>query len=59
MKQAATSLLVIWTFAAFGEELSYRGYLLRRAADSLGRSNLAYFGSHDPCFSPLRIWSLL
>ena len=44
-KQAATSLLVIWTFAAFGEELSYRGYLLRRAADSLGRSNLAYLAA--------------
>ena len=42
-KQAVTSLLVIWIFAAFGEELSYRGYLLTRGADVLGRSNLAYF----------------
>jgi uncharacterized protein len=42
-KQAVTSLLVIWTFAAFGEELSYRGYLLTRGADILGGSNLAYF----------------
>jgi hypothetical protein len=41
-KHAVTSLLVIWTFAAFGEELSYRGYLLTRAADVLGRSNRAY-----------------
>src|SRR5262249_51381001 len=32
-KQALTSLLIVWTFAAFGEELSYRGYLLTRAAD--------------------------
>ena len=28
--------------ASFGEELSYRGYLLMRAADVLGRSNFAY-----------------
>jgi CAAX protease family protein len=44
-KQAVTSLLVIWTFAAFGEELSYRGYLLTRGADALGRSKLAYFAA--------------
>ena len=42
-KQALTALLIIWTFAAFGEELGYRGYLLRRAADLFGRSNMAYF----------------
>ena len=41
-KQALTTLLIIWTFAAFGEELSYRGYLLTRAADILGRSAAAY-----------------
>ena len=41
-RQALTSLLIVWTFAAFGEELSYRGYLLTRAADALGRSTLAY-----------------
>jgi membrane protease YdiL (CAAX protease family) len=44
-KQTVISLLVIWTFAAFGEELSYRGYLLTRGAEILGRSNLAYFGA--------------
>ena len=42
-KQALVSLLIVWTFAAFGEELSYRGYLLTRAADMFGRSNLAYW----------------
>ena len=42
-RQALTSLLIVWTFAAFGEELSYRGYLLTRAADALGRSTLAYW----------------
>ena len=41
-RQALTSLLIIWTFAAFCEELSYRGYLLTRAADIFGRSSAAY-----------------
>jgi len=41
-KHALTALLIIWTFAAFGEELSYRGYLLTRAADTLERSAAAY-----------------
>jgi uncharacterized protein len=34
---------LVWTFAAFGEEISYRGYLLNRAADTLGRSRVAYW----------------
>jgi membrane protease YdiL (CAAX protease family) len=42
-RQALTTLVIIWTFAAFGEELSYRGYLLTRAADIFARSNAAYF----------------
>lgn len=41
-RQALTTLVIVWTFAAFGEELSYRGYLLTRAADAIGRSNAAY-----------------
>ena len=36
-------LLLIWTFAAFGEEIGYRGYLLTRAADIGGRSKSAYW----------------
>jgi membrane protease YdiL (CAAX protease family) len=44
-KQALRALLLVWTFAAFGEELSYRGYLLTRAADILRRTNAAYFVS--------------
>jgi membrane protease YdiL (CAAX protease family) len=32
---------IVWTFAAFGEEISYRGYLLTRASDVGGRSKLA------------------
>jgi len=41
--QALTNLLIVWTFASFGEEMAYRGYLLSRAADVLARSNLAYW----------------
>ena len=41
-KQALLSLAIVWTFAAFGEELSYRGYLLTRAADLGNRSTTAY-----------------
>jgi membrane protease YdiL (CAAX protease family) len=36
-------LLLVWTFAAFGEEISYRGYLLTRAADVGDRSKAAYW----------------
>jgi membrane protease YdiL (CAAX protease family) len=36
---------IIWTFAAFGEEIGYRGYLLNRAADAGGRSKAAYWAS--------------
>jgi membrane protease YdiL (CAAX protease family) len=36
------SLGLIWTFAAFGEEMGYRGYLMTRAADLGKRSQLAY-----------------
>jgi membrane protease YdiL (CAAX protease family) len=34
---------LVWTFAAFGEEIGYRGYLLNRAADAAGRTKLAYW----------------
>ena len=44
-RQALISLLIVWTFASFGEELSYRGFLLTRAADVFGRSNLAYWAA--------------
>jgi membrane protease YdiL (CAAX protease family) len=42
-KIALLALLLVWTFAAFGEEISYRGYLLTRAADIGGRSTIAYW----------------
>ena len=35
-------LFIVWTFAAFGEEFVYRGYLLTRAADVGNGSTAAY-----------------
>ncbi|MCU1287005.1 MAG: Abortive infection protein [Acidobacteriales bacterium] len=43
LKVALLWLGIIWTFAAFGEEISYRGYLLTRAADLGRRSQIAYW----------------
>lgn len=43
VKVALLALLLVWTFAAFGEEISYRGYLLTRAADVGRRSTTAYW----------------
>jgi membrane protease YdiL (CAAX protease family) len=42
-KIALLALLLVWTFAAFGEEIAYRGYLLTRAADIGRRSTMAYW----------------
>jgi len=43
VKFALFALLLVWTFAAFGEEIAYRGYLLTRAADIGKRSVAAYW----------------
>ena len=43
VKMVLFALLLVWTFAAFGEEIAYRGYLLTRAADIGGRSTTAYW----------------
>jgi len=43
LKVALLALLIVWTFAAFGEEVAYRGYLLTRAADVGKRSAAAYW----------------
>jgi uncharacterized protein len=40
---ALIALLLVWAFAAFGEEIAYRGYLLTRAADIGRRSAAAYW----------------
>jgi len=42
LKVAIVALLIVWTFAAFGEEIAYRGYLLTRAAD-LGKGSTAAY----------------
>jgi membrane protease YdiL (CAAX protease family) len=34
---------LVWSFAAFGEEIAYRGYLLNRGADALGGAPLAFW----------------
>jgi membrane protease YdiL (CAAX protease family) len=43
VKIALLAFLLVWTFAAFGEEIAYRGYLLTRAADVGSRSVAAYW----------------
>jgi len=43
VKMALIALSLVWTFAAFGEEIVYRGYLLTRAADIGNRSTTAYW----------------
>ena len=43
LRSALLWLGLVWTFAAFGEEISYRGYLLNRAADIGGHTPLAYW----------------
>jgi membrane protease YdiL (CAAX protease family) len=42
VRMALLGLLLVWTFAAFGEEIAYRGYLLTRLADLGNRSAAAY-----------------
>lgn len=42
-RTALTYLGIVWTFAAFGEEIAYRGYLMNRAADAGGRTTLAWW----------------
>jgi membrane protease YdiL (CAAX protease family) len=39
--QALKWFLLVWTFAAFGEEIGYRGYLINRGADAGGGSKAA------------------
>jgi membrane protease YdiL (CAAX protease family) len=42
LRLALLYLPIVWGFAAFGEEIGYRGYLLERAADIGRRSSTAY-----------------
>ncbi len=43
LPRAALLLLFVWTFAAFGEELVWRGYLLNRVLGLLRHSRAPYF----------------
>ncbi len=43
IKYALLALGFVWVFAAFGEEIAYRGYLVTRAADVGGRTTAAYW----------------
>lgn len=40
---ALIALGIVWTFAAFGEEIAYRGFLLNRGAEALGNTPLAFW----------------
>src|SRR5262249_3228473 len=40
---ALLALGIVWSFAAFGEEIAYRGYLLNRGADALGGGTAAFW----------------
>ena len=42
LKLALLYFAVVWSWAAFGEELTYRGYVLNRAVDLGGRTRLAW-----------------
>ena len=39
---ALAALGIVWTFAAFGEEIGYRGYIMKRAADTAGGGRLGW-----------------
>lgn len=41
--EALRWLGIVWTFAAFGEEIGYRGYLVTRAADVAGHCKIGYW----------------
>lgn len=43
LRSALLYLGIVWSFAAFGEEIAYRGYLLNRAADVGGGTTVAYW----------------
>jgi membrane protease YdiL (CAAX protease family) len=46
LKLVIGMLVVVWTLAAFGEELVYRGYLLNRGADLGYRTRRAWIASY-------------
>lgn len=42
LRWLVSTLAIVWTFAAFGEEIAYRGYLTLRGSDALGGSTGAW-----------------
>jgi uncharacterized protein len=42
LKLALISFALVWTLAAFGEEMVYRGYLMNRVADLMNRTRVAW-----------------
>jgi membrane protease YdiL (CAAX protease family) len=42
---ALAALGLVWTFAAFGEEISYRGYIMGRAAAAFGGGRFAWIAA--------------
>jgi len=56
---ALIAFLLVWTFAAFGQEIAYRGYLLTRAADVGTRSVAAYWIGCCPRFDFVWVRALL
>ena len=59
VKIALLALLLVWTLAAFGEEIAYRGYLLARAADIGRRSAAAYWDRDCARFDLVWVRALL
>lgn len=45
LPMALLALVFVWGFAAFGEEIGYRGYLLVRGAGAGGGTPLAWWGA--------------
>jgi membrane protease YdiL (CAAX protease family) len=43
LKMAVLAFFFVWAWAAFGEEIGYHGYLLRRAAETGAGSNAAWW----------------
>ena len=59
LKIALVAFLLVWTFAAFGEEIAYRGYLLTRAADTGRRFADGLLDRDCACFDLIWIRALL
>jgi membrane protease YdiL (CAAX protease family) len=59
VKTALIALLLVWMFAAFVEEIAYRGYLLTRAADVGTRSVGGLLDRDCARFDPVWLWALL